>query len=88
MLEWISVKDRLPEGGEDGLETGIEDVLIAYQRLCDKCQHETEDLYIYIGYYIDDEWKLAEPLLDDIFSQEHNEQIIITHWMPLLESPK
>lgn len=86
MKEWISVEERLPKEGKDGLNEGIEDVLIAYKRVCDKCCH-AHGLYITVAYYIVDEWKLGQPLDDDVFDGSHDKQIKVTHWMPLPKLP-
>jgi Protein of unknown function (DUF551) len=86
-MEWISVKERIPEPGKDGLEEGIEDVLIAYKRICEKCYNPDKELYISVGYHFEG-WLLAQPLSNDVFTEEHNEQILVTHWMPLPALPK
>lgn len=88
MSEWVSVKDRLPEADRDGLEEGIEDVLIAYRRCCERCLNDSEQLYITVGYCMGGEWMLGQPLSDDIFETEHSKQILVTHWMPLPEAPQ
>jgi hypothetical protein len=82
--KWISVEDRLPEAGKDGLEEGIEDVLIAYQRICPHCENE-DGAYISIGYCMNKTWLLAQPLEIDVFDESHNKQINVTHWMLLPE---
>jgi len=87
MSKWISVDDRLPEGGCDSLLEGIEDVLIAYKRVCPCCANAV-GTHIYVGYYIYGDWLLAEPLNDDIFDKKHHCQIEVTHWMLLPELPE
>lgn len=80
--EWIGCDERVPEGGLDGLDEGIEDVLILYNRVCNSCLHK-HGIHIFIGYYIDGGWKLAQPLDDDIFGDEDDKQINVIAWQPL-----
>ncbi len=87
ITEWISVDDGLPSEDCYGLDEGIEDVLICYNRICTHCSRE-DGLYISIGYYFNDSWKLAQPLSDDVFTNEHNIQINVLYWMLLPCLPK
>lgn len=85
--EWVRCSEQLPEGGLHGLDDGIEDVLILYNRVCNSCFHK-EGVYIFIGYYIDGEWRLAQPLDEDVFGKEHDQKINVIAWQPLPPPPK
>lgn len=88
MSDWIGVKERLPEKGRDGLGNSIDDVLIAYNMVCRHCL-SPHNKNISIGYYMDGKWCLAEPLPNQyVFHCEHNERILVTHWMPLPPLPE
>lgn len=81
MSEWISVNDKLPPE----LYT---DVLIYYNRICEKCQINSEEEYISIAYYGENGWSMSEPLDADYFPMNAVSEINITHWMPLPNAPK
>lgn len=86
-MKWISVKKRVPQDGQDGLEEALDDVLISYKRVCERCDQASDNLYITVAYYYNG-WNLAQPLSDDVFTDQHSNQILVTHWMPLPEPPK
>ncbi len=85
MIKWVSVEDKIPL---DLDVTGeINDYLIAYKKVCDRCC-SPKGQYISVGYYVKGRWRLVEPLLDDIFEPKHHDQIKVTHFMSLPELPK
>ena len=86
--KWISVKDGLPENEED-------DVLI----YCREIEHyglhkEKRKAYhaIYKGAYDGDRWYTnwcyGCKYIEDANAEYPDEEIIVTHWMPLPEPPK
>lgn len=86
--QWISVKDRLPENEED-------DVLI----YCRETEHyglhkEKRKAYhaIYKGAYDGDRWYTnwchGCKYIEDVNAEWLDEEITVTHWMPLPEPPK
>ncbi len=86
-MEWISVKDRLPENGRNVLIC-IENVEI-YGR-----HNELKNIQrlILCGYHYDGVWLTAHchgceyiEKMNEKFPDEH---ITVTHWMPLPDPPK
>ena len=86
--QWISVKDGLPENEED-------DVLI----YCREIEHyglhkEKRKAYhaIYKGAYDGDRWYTnwcyGCKYIEDVNVEWPDEEISVTHWMPLPEPPK
>ena len=86
--QWISVKDRLPDNEED-------DVLI----YCREIEHyglhkEKRKAYhaIYKGAYDGDRWYTTWcygcKYIEDVNAEWPDEEITVTHWMPLPERPK
>ena len=86
--QWISVKDRLPDNEED-------DVLI----YCREIEHyglhkEKRKAYhaIYKGAYDGDRWYTnwcyGCKYIEDTNAEYPDEEITVTHWMPLPEPPK
>lgn len=88
MSEWINVNDRLPDYEIDNLSDPVDDVLIFFKRHCTHCYTDTENSYMAVGYIIDGEWKLTEPLSNDVFNKKNHESILVTHWQLLPEPPK
>lgn len=71
-MEWISVKDRLPEDGED--------VLFVVR--------PNGGLFIRVGIYSDGVWSLLCGMWNDYRQFTSNTAWPVTHWMPLPELPK
>jgi hypothetical protein len=91
MSKWISVNERLPDMELDNLNDPVDDVLIVFQRTttkCNHCGHLDGDYFYGIGYVIHEEWKLTELLENNCLPLDYEDQIKVTHWMPLPELPK
>ena len=72
MSDWISVKDRLPEGANGNV---ISETVIAYT---------VEDDAV-VGWNHNNIWYLILPENDYVTEHEND---YVTHWMPLPEPPK
>ena len=73
-MEWISVKDRLPE--MDGNDEAVD------------CRIKLDDGSETNGHYEDGDWWIAQP--DPFVGRvgAHYADIEVTHWMALPEPPK
>lgn len=90
-MEWISVKDRLPE--TDGEGTHKYDVLVYIPKRDGVNQHG-----IYIGKLLEVEpdrdgsgnfWGIPTPGSDwTVWGWGYLEEPVVTHWMPLPEMPE
>ena len=74
--KWISVKDRLPEIGEDVL--------------CG-CQYDKDDFEMAVGYFYRNKWKVAEDIITakECYGEFRGIEFdsAVTHWMPLPKPP-
>lgn len=87
---WISVKDKLPEVDNFGLEEGegiSDNVLIIYS-----CKDDPSNIkYCRVGHFFisneGSEWALSEGLTWNHYLIDHSKLLDVTHWMPLPEPP-
>lgn len=86
--EWIKTKDRNPRAGIDGIVDDLDDVLICYKIYCDRCCNYSSDLYLGIGYLINKEWHIKEPLDYDVLPTNIDVLITVLYWMPLPKPPE
>lgn len=85
-MEWISVKDRLPNEEED--------VLVLVRNIEHYGRHkEKRNIYrdVYVGWIVDDEWATVYchgfQYLNKESEKYQNEEYEVTHWMPLPKLP-
>ena len=91
MNKWISVKDRLPELYTEGFDEGegiSNCVLILYT-----CKDDyTKCRYRRVGYLFrckeENIWNLSECLTWDVLPEGHENNLEVTHWMPLPDAPE
>lgn len=86
-MEWISVKDKLPEEEQDVL------IFTKTVEIYGKHKERKKTYYnVYCGYYDGDEWLTSYcygcEYIERMNEKYKNEKIVVTHWMPLPEPPE
>lgn len=84
-MEWINVKDRLPDEEQDVLIL-IREIEFYGKHLDRRCIHR----WVHTGWRVDGEWAttycFGHKYVDDEIKERC--EIKVTHWMPLPELPK
>lgn len=85
-MEWISVKERLPDEEEDVL------VLVRYIEHYGKHKEKRNiSRVVFVGWRVDDEWATVYchgfQYLETESKNFPDEELEVTHWMPLPKLP-
>lgn len=86
-MEWIDVKERLPEATVDGAGAKSSDTMLIAADMYDELGYDYS--YISFGYWFEEEGKVVWYDTNEGYkSNDDGRHIEVTHWMPLPPLPE